>query len=187
METMRAAMGRVAATLNPEGRTPARTRRRRDVSLLDANLGAYLRQMRETRQGRWQGSLDVPAHSVVLCAALAVERDELLSELLVSALRDASIDARSTLLGSADRPGPEKAELISTVILPYPVEERLGDWLNAVTEMRTHLPDALLATVKLPFDQSTVPQPTVEEHVDIVLRSFEEALAFVAPERAARG
>ncbi|WP_075791154.1 AI-2E family transporter [Massilia putida] len=187
METMRAAMGRVAATLNPEGRTPARTRRRRDVSLLDANLGAYLRQMRETRQGRWQGSLDVPAHSVVLCAALAVERDELLSELLVSALRDASIDARSVLLGSADRPGPEKAELISTVILPYPVEDRLGDWLNAVTDMRTHLPDALLATVKLPFDQSTVPQPMVEEHVDIVLRSFEEALAFVAPERAARG
>ena len=187
METMRAAMGRVAATLNPEGRAPARTRRRRDVSLLDANLGAYLRQMRETRQGRWQGSLDVPAHSVVLCAALAVERDELLAELLVSALRDANIDARSTLLGSADRPGPEKAELISTVILPYPVEDRLGDWLNAVTELRTHLPDALLATVKLPFDQSTVPQPTVEEHVDIVLRSFEEALAFVAPERAPRG
>jgi predicted PurR-regulated permease PerM len=187
METMRAAMGRVAATLNPEGRTPARTRRRRDVSLLDANLGAYLRQMRETRQGRWQGSLDVPAHSVVLCAALAVERDELLAELLVSALRDANIDARSTLLGSADRPGPEKAELVSTVFLPYPVEERMGDWLNAVAEMRAHLPDALLATVKLPFDQSTVPQPTVEEHVDIVLRSFEEALAFVAPERAARG
>ncbi|KQV36746.1 AI-2E family transporter [Massilia sp. Root335] len=186
METMRAAMGRVAATLNPEGRTPARTRRRRDVSLLDANLGAYLRQMRETRQGRWQGSLDVPAHSVVLCAALAVERDELMSELLVSALREADIDARSTLLGSADRPGPEKAELISTVILPYPVEERLGDWLNAAAELRTHLPDALLATVKLPFDQSPVPQPTVEEHVDIVLRSFEEALAFVAPERAAR-
>ncbi len=186
METMRAAMGRVAATLNPEGRTPARTRRRRDVSLLDANLGAYLRQMRETRSGRWQGSLDVPAHSVVLCAALAAERDELLAELLVSALRDAHIDARSTLLGAADRPGPEKAELISTVILPYPVEDRIGDWLNAVTELRTHLPDALLATVKLPFDQSTVPQPTVEEHVDIVLRSFEEALAFVAPERAPR-
>jgi predicted PurR-regulated permease PerM len=186
METMRAAMGRVAATLNPEGRAPARTRRRRDVSLLDANLGAYLRQMRETRQGRWQGSLDVPAHSVVLCAALAAERDELLAELLVSALRDAHIDARSTLLGAADRPGPEKAELISTVILPYPVEDRLGDWLNATTELRTHLPDALLATVRLPFDQSTVPQPTVEEHVDIVLRSFEEALAFVAPERAPR-
>jgi predicted PurR-regulated permease PerM len=187
METMRAAMGRVAATLNPEGRTPARTRRRRDVSLLDANLGAYLRQMRETRQGRWQGSLDVPAHSVVLCAALAVERDELLSELLVSALREANVDARSTLLGSADRPGPDKAELISTVILPYPVEERLGDWMNATAELRTHLPDALLATIKLPFDLSSVPQPTVEEHVDIVLRSFEEALAFVAPERAPRG
>jgi hypothetical protein len=187
VETMRAAMGRVAALLNPDGRTPARTRRRRDVSLLDANLGAYLRQMRETRQGRWQGSLDVPAHSVVLCAAVAAERDELLSELLVSALREGAVDARSTLLGTADRPGPEKAELISTVILPYPQEDRLGDWLNAATELRTHLPDALLATIRLPFDQSNVPQPTVEEHVDIVLRSFEEALAFVTPERTARG
>jgi hypothetical protein len=73
------------------------------------------------------------------------------------------------------------------VILPYPVEERLGDWMNATAELRTHLPDALLATIKLPFDLSSVPQPTVEEHVDIVLRSFEEALAFVAPERAPRG
>jgi hypothetical protein len=113
-------------------------------------------------------SIQSPAHSGILCAALAVEHDELLSELLVSALRDADIDARSTLLGTADRPGPEKAELISTVILPYPMEDRLGDWLNAAAELRTHLPDALLATVKLPFDQSTV-----EEHVDIVLRSFE--------------
>ena len=45
------------------------------------------------------------------------------------------------------------------------------------------VPDALLATVKLAFGHSTVPQPTVED-VDIVLLAFEEALAFGAPERA---
>ena len=48
------------------------------------------------------------------------------------------------------------------------------------------VPDALLTVVRLPFVQSTVPKPTVELHVDIVLNSFEDALAFVAQECTAR-
>jgi len=188
LDTMRTTIASVATMLAPDSIKPARSRRRRsrDVSLLDANLGAHLRKMRETRHGRWQGSLDVPAHSIVLCAGLPAERDEILSELLVRALREADVDARSITIGDADNPGTEKAELVSTVFLPYPLEDNLAPWLTAALELRAALPTALLTTIKLPFDQSTVMQMAVENHVDIVLRSFEEALAFVAPERPAR-
>ncbi|WP_229217412.1 AI-2E family transporter [Massilia forsythiae] len=191
MTTIRSTIAVVASALTPESgpqpRRPFMRRRRRNVSLLDANLGAHLREMRETRQGRWQGSLDVPLHSVVLCAGLPSERDAILSELLVRALREAEVDARSTTLGDAgDRPGPEKAELVSTVFLPYPQEDVLEQWLAAADILRVHLPQALLATIRLPIDTSTVSQPTIERHVDMVLRSFEEALAFVMPEKTGK-
>jgi len=188
--TIRATTASVAAALTLGGRSPIpnRRRRRRDVSLLDANLGAHLRQMREARQGRWQGSLDVPLRSVVLCAGLPVERDAVLSELLVRSLREAEVDARSTTLDDKEpRPGPDKSELVSTIFLPYPLEEQLDLWIAAANGLRANMPHALLATIRLAIDTSTVSQPLVEQHVDIVLRSFEEALAFVAPERSAKG
>lgn len=184
---IRATIADVASQLTPELPVPIRNLRRRNVSLLDANLGAHLRQMREERFGRWQGSLDVPAHSVVLCAGLASERDGILSELLVRALREGEIDARSFTLLDTKGPDADKAELISTIFLPYPLEDNLATWLSAALEMRASLPTVLLATIRLPFDRSTVPQSAIENHVDIVLRSFEEALAFVSPESTARG
>jgi hypothetical protein len=199
MGRMRAAIAEVATELTPDtgagiGRAVRIRRRRRDVSLLDASLGQHLRQMRIEREGRWQGSLDVPLHSVVLCAGLAFERDEAMSELLVRSLREAHIDARSLTVGAApapgdgegDDPGPDKATLVSTVFLPYPLEDALDVWLAAATELRGRLPQALLATIRLADERSTVPVPLVERHVDMVLRSFEEALAFVAPEGEAR-
>lgn len=189
LATIRATTAAVAAALTLGDRMPviSRRRRQRDVSLLDANLGAHLRQMREARQGRWQGSLDVPLRSVVLCAGLPAERDAVLSELLVRSLREADVDARSTTLDAEEqRPDPEKSELVSTVFLPYPVEEQLDQWVSAADAMRATVPHALLATIRLSIDTSTTSQPLVEQHVDIVLRSFEEALAFVAPERTAK-
>jgi hypothetical protein len=185
--TIRATIASVAGALTLESGAPVRSRRRRDVSLLDANLGAHLRQMREARQGRWQGSLDVPVHSVVLCAGLPAERDAILSELLVRSLREAEVDARSTTFGNGDEhPGPDKAELVSTVFLPYPIEESLDQWLAVANDLRADLPEALLATIRLPIASSAVNQALVERHVDIVLRTFEEALAFVAPARQAK-
>jgi len=188
MGVIRATVASVAAALNRDVGGAARTRRRRDVSLLDANLGAHLRQMREARQGRWQGSLDVPQRSVVLCAGLPAERDAVLSELLVRSLREAEVDARSsTLAADEPRPDPDKGELISTVFLPYPLADSLDAWLDATAALRDNLPHALIATIRLSIDSSTVSQAEVERHVDIVLRSFEEALAFVTPERAGKG
>jgi hypothetical protein len=157
------------------------------MSLLDANIGAHLRQMREARLGRWQGALDVPAHSVVLCVGLATLRDDLLSELLVRALREAGVDARSfSVIGESENPGPDKADLVSTVFINYPVEAMLDQWLTTVANLRAGLPEAMLVTIRLPLIDPVPSASLVENQVDMVLRSFEEALAFVDPERAPR-
>ena len=186
-ERVRNAIADVAMTLTPESGGAPKLRRRRDVSLLDANVGAHLREMREARLGRWQGALDVPAHSVVLCVGLATLRDDLLSELLVRALREAGVDARSfSVIGESENPGPDKADLVSTVFINYPVEAMLDQWMTTVANLRAGLPEAMLVTIRLPLIDP-VPNPSlVEGEVDMVLRSFEEALAFVGPERAPR-
>jgi hypothetical protein len=83
-EHLRHTVAEVAEALAPSGVTRAK---RCQVSLLDANAGAHLRHLREARLGRWQGSLDVPQHSIILCVSQAAERDELVSELLARAAR----------------------------------------------------------------------------------------------------
>ena len=155
-------------------------RRRRHVSLLNANVGAHLRQLRETRQGRWQGSLDVPQRSIILCVGLALERDELLSELLARTLRAAGKDARSlTLPLPHEEHDPARAGLVSTVFLPCPLAGTVAPWRAAVADLRTLLPQALLVTIRLPGDAVGVAQGELEGAVDMVLRSFEEGVAFV--------
>jgi hypothetical protein len=185
-ERIRATIAAVAETLAPMPGGAARNRRRHAVSLLDANVGAHLRQMRVARLGRWQGSLDVPSRSVVLCAGLASERDELISELLVLALREVNVDARSVSVDTdEDRPGPEKHGLVSTIFMAYPLEASLGRWELAVAELRARMPDAMLVSIRPRSGDLVANQTSVEGRVDMVLRSFEEALAFVAPDQAA--
>jgi predicted PurR-regulated permease PerM len=185
-DRIRTAIADVAATLTPESGGPPKSRRR-NMSLLDANIGAHLRQMREARLGRWQGALDVPAHSVVLCVGLASMRDDMLSELLVRALREDQVDARSfSIIGDSENPGPDKADLVSTVFINYPTEAMLDQWLTTVANLRAGLPEAMLVTIRLPLIDPPPSASLVEKQVDMVLRSFEEALAFVAPEHAPR-
>jgi predicted PurR-regulated permease PerM len=185
-DRIRTAIADVAATLTPESGGPPKSRRR-NMSLLDANIGAHLRQMREARLGRWQGALDVPAHSVVLCVGLASMRDDMLSELLVRALREDQVDARSfSIIGDSENPGPDKADLVSTVFINYPTEAMLDQWLTTVANLRAGLPEAMLVTIRLPLIDPVPSASLVEKQVDMVLRSFEEALAFVAPEHAPR-
>ncbi|SFV11069.1 Predicted PurR-regulated permease PerM [Pseudoduganella namucuonensis] len=183
-EHLRRAVAEVAETLAPSGAAPVR--RRRHVSLLDANVGAHLRRLREARLGRWQGPLDVPQRSIVLCAGLASERDELVGELLARALREAGVDARSVAL---PLPHTEhdagKAALVSTVFVPYPLAEELETWRRAVAALRVLLPGALLATIRLPGDEAAGPAPAILSAADMDLRSFEECVAFVAPRRTA--
>jgi predicted PurR-regulated permease PerM len=163
---------------------PANRRSRRNVSLLDANIGAHLRHLREARLGRWQGPLNVPLHSVVVCAGLGSERDDVLNELLVLALREAQVDARSVSVATPEeRPEHDKAELVFAAFITYPPEAALTAWLAAVGELRAGLPNALLVTVRLPSGEPLAEQVIIEKHVDMVLRSYEEGLAFVESHR----
>ena len=167
------------------GSRPQRSR----LSLVEASVGKQLRRMREARVGPWQGSLDVPPRSVVLCAGLANEQDELLTELLVRALRHAHIDARSVAMHPEARdPEGGKAGLVSLVLVTYPGEDALPEWRETCKSLRCKLPHATIAAVRPPDGiHDTVPaEREVRQHVDIVLHSFSEALSFAArpPERA---
>lgn len=163
------------------GRTGKRFGRRRStVSLADASLGSRLRQIRESRLGPYQGRLDVPSQSVVLCAGFGSERDELLTELLVRALRQDDVDARSVSL--AEPPDPDmadKASLVGTVFLAYPRHDAVDAWRATAAEMRAALPHAAIATVRLPLDEAGAPEEQVKDSVDLILHSYSEAEAFV--------
>ncbi|MCA1323735.1 AI-2E family transporter [Herbaspirillum sp. alder98] len=168
-------------TLVQDPGTPRRFGRRQSVPLLTSSVGAHLRQLRTARLGRWQGSLDVPSRSVALCAGLAHERDELLSELLVHALRVTGVDARSiNLEDHANRPDTSKSELVSIVFIVYPLKTAYDRWLSVMAELRAGLPQALIVAIRPPFDAEIMDQATVSAQVDMVLSSFEEGLAFVA-------
>ena len=179
---LRATVAMVADTLDA-GHAPSRARRR-NISMLDENVGAHLRHQREERLGRWQGSLDVPARSVIICTSMPGAREEFLSELLVLVFRDAKLDARSFVL---DQPDPEADpgadHLVSTVFIAYPIDSAPAAWIAAVTELRAALPDVQLVTIR-PRDDMGNEYATIASHVDLVLQSFEEALAFVTPSKA---
>jgi len=184
-QQFRGTVAEVAEALAPSGAAQGRGRRRRHVSLLDANVGAHLRRLREARLGRWQGSLDVPQRSIVLCAGLPSERDEVVSELLARALREAGIDARSVALPLPyEEHDPGKAGLISTVFVPGPLPEELEPWRQAIAALRALLPQALVAAIRLPADELAGRAPSIKSAVDMDLRSFEECVAFVAPRNA---
>ncbi|WP_371868642.1 AI-2E family transporter [Pseudoduganella ginsengisoli] len=154
--------------------------KRKRVPLMDKNIGSHLRKLRQSRTGQWQGSLDVPAHSVTLCAGLGSDRDDFLCELLVRALAEGGADARSVVLNRAeDNPGDDKAQLVSNVILPYPFEADVDAWLEAVANLRAGMPHACIVVLKLQLDARVTRQQEVEKAVDLVVQSFEQARAFV--------
>jgi predicted PurR-regulated permease PerM len=181
-ERLRATIAMVADTL--DGGAAPRRARRRSVSLLNETVGAHLRHAREERLGRWQGSLDVPERSIVLCASLGGMREEFLSELLVLALREAGVDARSVVLDKDDDDGerPDAERLVSTVFIAWPMDSAPDAWHEAVAQLRLNLPDVPVATIQ---PRNMTETAEVAQRVDLVLQTFEEALAFVAPVKAA--
>lgn len=182
-DNVRRTIAALAASLVPLAGRSARRQERRRISMLEANVGAHLREMRQLHLGRWQGSLDVPAYSIVLCAGLPNERDDLLNELLVLALREVEVDARSLSVGTPeDNPGPERGDLISTVFLTYPLKETLDQWLVIAGDLRKSMPKALLVTIRLNPDSRDADQAVVEVCVDMVLNTFEEGVALLTPE-----
>jgi len=105
----------------------------------------------------------------------------------VLALREAGLDARSISVGAAgDNPGPDRGDLVSTLFLTYPRKETLDQWIVIARELRSKLPGAMLVTIRLLPDERDANQSVVERHVDMVLRTFEEGVAFLAQESAAQ-
>jgi len=180
---IRSTLAALAETLIPAQGAPLKRPRRRAV-MLDANVGAHLRHVRQMHLGRWQGSLDVPERSIVLCVGLPTERDELLNELFVLALREHGVDARSvTPEENQENPDPAKGDLVATVFIAYPLQESLEQWQALARDLRANLPKALFVTIRLLSEGEDAKQTIVESSVDMVLHSFEDGVEFVAPDR----
>jgi predicted PurR-regulated permease PerM len=159
-------------------------RRRRSTSLLDANVGAHLHEARAQRQDRWKGALEPGTPSIVLCVGLGLVWEDLLADLLARALRDEGIDSRSlSLAPGAQPPEPQKGERVSTIILPYPIEDELEAWQASARALHVSHPQAMLLVVNPSAEHAVADDVAVARQVDLVVRSFSEAVAFVLAER----
>ena len=148
---VRSAMVAVIAAIGGVSRKLSRRYRR--PSLLDAsNAGQLLRAQREQVSGRWQGPLEVPAGSVMLCVGLGSMSDDLATELLVRILREQKIDARHISLEdikAVPPPNAEEAVSIVYIVSAFPSEERERGNATA-EEMRRRFKHACIVAVYLP-------------------------------------
>jgi predicted PurR-regulated permease PerM len=131
-------------------------------SVLDhLTAGQRLRQQREQLSGRWQGPLQVPPGTVMVCVGLGAPADDLVTELLVRVLRHENIDGRHFSLTDADAGLPPGADpdAVSIVYLvsafPSPERERAE---GAVQRVRQLLPRAHVVKVFFPC-MSEIPGP----------------------------
>ncbi len=121
--------------------------------LEDASAGRWLREEREQRSGRWQGSLGAPPGSVVICLGLGSSADDLAAELLVRLLRTEKIDARHFSPADLDAglpPGadPEGVSIMYLVsAFPGPERERADAIGKQVREL---FPRALVVKILCP-------------------------------------
>ncbi len=178
-DRIRLTIGAVAETLGAGERHQGARRKRRSTSLLEANVGSHLRELRDQGRGRWRSGPAVGGSRVVLCGGLGSMRDNVLTQLLVEAFRDEGIEARNLALATtndvSDATGPDH---VSTVFVAYPLEESLETWQAAVKDLRASLPHAMLLAVKLPPEEGVADEAVVQQHVDLLVRSFSEAVAF---------
>jgi predicted PurR-regulated permease PerM len=148
---VRAAMVAVIAAIGGDKR--GLTRRRLRTSVLDkSTAGRLLREQREQVSGRWQGPVEVPPGSVIVCVSLGSIADDLAAELLVRILREQKMDARHMSVEDlAAAPPPNAAEAVSIVYIvsAFPSEERsLGE--ATAQKLREEFPNACIVAVFLP-------------------------------------
>lgn len=130
------------------------TRPRHAVSMLDQmSAGRLLRRQREDLIGRWQGPLNVPPGSVMLCVSLGSVSDDLTTELLVRILRDKKIDARHLSVEDLKQPPPPDA-VPGSVSMVYMVSASPGEGRKAAdaaaADIRARFAGALLVAVFIP-------------------------------------
>jgi hypothetical protein len=164
------------------------SRRRRSASLLDADVGAHLAEVRDKRLRLWAGpTMDLNA-SLVICVGLGSERDELIGALLAQSLQDDGIEARSISMDVGAEDGMSAAlgvngrgasGLVSTVVLAYPLHEDHEMWQSLSLRVRDAFPYAMVLTVKPPFEEGLTDEMLVRGPVDLVVRSYSEVVAFV--------
>jgi hypothetical protein len=100
------------------GNSPRLAQRRpRGAVLEEVNAGRWLRQEREQMAGKWQGPLDVPAGSMILCVGLGSAADDLATELLARLLRKEAMDARHFSAADADAGLPPGADPDTVAII----------------------------------------------------------------------
>jgi predicted PurR-regulated permease PerM len=159
---------------------PRRSRRLGGPSVLDlSSPGHLLRQHREQQSGRWQGPLQVPAESVMLCFGAGAPADEIAAELLVRLLRDRKVDARHFSLEELHGPRPAGATAAGVAIVylisafPSPERERCE---TLIEQLRKLFPDPLLVTVLLPGMSVRQDSAAPNGKADYAVTSFVEAV-----------
>jgi predicted PurR-regulated permease PerM len=192
-ERVRLTIREATQALARDGRGGDAGRRGRSTSLLDADVGAHLAEVRESRLRLWPGPRADLELAVVMCVGLGSERDELIGELLQLSLHDQGIESRTTSVdvGSDDvgaalaSTGHGAPGLVSTVVLAYPLEEDHDLWQSVTLMVRDAFPYAMVLTVRPPYEEGLTDETLVRGPVDLVVRSFSEVVAFVSAGRPA--
>lgn len=153
-------------------------RRPRGSALAHVSAGRWLRQQREELSGRWQGPLEVPPGSIVICSGLGTSADDLAAELLVRLLRMQAVDARhfSPEDGVAGLPAGANPASVSTVCLvsafPGPERERAAAINRQVHEL---LPQAYIVKVFCPGATSSSESGSGQAGSDVIAGSLGQA------------
>jgi len=156
-----------------------RLQRQRHSSVLDdLGPGMLLRRERERLIGKWQGPVEVPPGSVVLCIGLSLPAHVLAAELLVRALREQQLDARHISIEELDTPPPPGANPLSVAIVylvsafPSAQSANLDPLCDRV---RQSFPGAFVVTV-LPAGLSAHSSSTADRGTaDYIVSSLVEA------------
>jgi predicted PurR-regulated permease PerM len=168
------------------GESPGRLHGRHRASVLDpSSSGQTLRQQREHLIGRWQGPVNVPPDSVIVCVSLGSIPDDLVAELLVRILRDHKIDARHFSVKDAVELPPEatpNSVAIVFLVSAFPGLER--ERCDAAAEyIRKLLPGVMLVNVFLPGMSGQVPDPAPLGKADHVVACLVDAVQFCLEQR----
>jgi hypothetical protein len=179
---LRGAIVRVVEAL--DGVSPKRMFGRRNASVLeDASPGRLLRQQRIARQrsdalrSAPAGS-PAPARPLVLCIGLGSLGDDLATDLLVRILRGLQIDARHLTLDDLHA-GPPPDMPLSTIsamcIVSATPHDRREHAAEVASGIRAKLPQAYLLALQFPSVLAAIDRPALNDLVDRVATSFEDA------------
>lgn len=168
------------------GRKSSGLGRRRQSSVLDdLGPGTLLRRERERLLGRWQGPLEVPPGSVVLCIGLSMPAHVLAAELLVRALTEQEIDARHISIEDLDTARPPGANPLSVAIVylvsAFPAGQSI-DLVPLCDRIRQSYPGAFVVEVLPSRLQSHSISPAQNGEADYTVNSLVEAIQ-IAKER----